>query len=69
VLPQEVILTWPKMKARMSLKFDNMQVVKIDPTRAAHLFQRSNLAGIKSFDLARRMVDSPGPERASYPPR
>jgi hypothetical protein len=62
IIPQQVILTWPGQKMEMQMTFRDVQVVRLDPQ--SQMFQRANLGNLPSFDLARRMVDSPGVQRA-----
>jgi hypothetical protein len=62
VVPQHVSLTWPGQKMEMEMRFRDVQVVRLDAQ--AQLFQRANLGNLTSFDLARRVVDGPGIQRA-----
>lgn len=60
ILPKVVILSWPAQKLELTLKLRDIQGVQIDPTRAARMFSRQDLAGFPSRDLASGRVDSPG---------
>jgi hypothetical protein len=64
VLPQHVTLSWPAQKMEMEMRFRDLQVVRFDAARAAKLFQRTDLSNLVSYDLARRVVDGPGVQRA-----
>jgi hypothetical protein len=65
VVPQHVTLTWPAQKMEMEMRFRDLRVVRFDAERSARLFQRTDLSNLVSYDLARRVVDSPGVQRAS----
>jgi hypothetical protein len=59
LLPTKVSIEWPEQKLKMTLTLYDAQSTSVDATRAARLFQRTDLSGLSSFDLARRAVDSP----------
>jgi hypothetical protein len=69
VLPRKVALVWPAQRIEIKLQLFDMQIVQIDPQQAERYFQRTDLSTLQSFDLARRVVDGPGAQRASFPPR
>jgi hypothetical protein len=64
VLPKTVKIVWPGEKssdtAEMVLRFYDMHTTTIDPQSAARMFNRQDLTGQQTFDLARWQVDSPG---------
>jgi hypothetical protein len=61
VLPQQVVLAWPAQQMQMQLQLRDAQVVSFAANDA--LFQRSSLANMTSFDLARRAIDGAGIQR------
>jgi hypothetical protein len=69
VLPRKVTLDWPAQRIQMKMQLFDMQVVQIEPQQAERYFQRTDLSTLQSYDLARRVVDGPGAQRASFPPR
>jgi hypothetical protein len=64
VVPQHVTLSWPAQRMEMEMRFRGVQVVRFDADSAARLFQRTELSNLVSYDLARRVVDGPGVQRA-----
>jgi hypothetical protein len=66
LLPRKVTLMWPDQHAQLTMSLSRFQTNRI-PEQTGRLFQRSDLADLTSYDLARRVVDGPpGPERASF---
>jgi hypothetical protein len=60
VLPSKVTLEWPAQKLKMTMKMYDLKVVTISPVQAARFFQPTGLDEYDSFDLARRVIDTPG---------
>jgi hypothetical protein len=60
VLPSLVKIDWPAQKLSMELKLSEVQTNVLDSAIAARLFQRTDLSGHESFDLARGVIDAPG---------
>jgi hypothetical protein len=60
VLPYRVVIEWPTQQVTMDMTLPGLQTTAITEPRAAKLFQASDLATYESFDLARRVIDSPG---------
>jgi hypothetical protein len=68
ILPTKVTLEWPAQDAKMTLSMPDVKGVKLDATRTAQLFQRSDLVRYDSYDLAKQVVDTGGGlRRASAP--
>jgi hypothetical protein len=63
VLPRRVHFRWPSEKIELKLKLDDARVANPDQQLAARLFSRANLVHLESFDLSRRVVDTPGRDR------
>jgi hypothetical protein len=63
ILPTWVTLEWPAQEMKMTLKMNDLRAVKLDATRSARLFQRTDLTSYDSFDLARGRIDTPGAVR------
>jgi hypothetical protein len=66
VLPRKVTLNWPDQHAQLTMSLSRLQTNCIRAEDAVRMFQRSDLADLTSYDLARRVVDGPGPQRASF---
>jgi hypothetical protein len=57
VLPRRIQFSWPAEKVEMKMKLDGISCGPIDAQRAAGIFNRRNLSGLPSYDLARGTVD------------
>ena len=64
-VPSVVELAWPEQKASMKLMLTAVKVNKLEKGRAADLFARRPIPGVRSFDMARRRVDADPTARAS----
>jgi hypothetical protein len=63
ILPREVSFDWPAMKLKMTLKMNDMQVVKMNDEMAGRVFTRRGL-NYQAYDLATRSLDSAGLQQA-----
>jgi hypothetical protein len=62
VVPRLVFLRWPQAKLEMKMDLRDVRVnAGIDEARAARLFSRRDLAGVRGYDLAR------GPDAGTSP--
>jgi hypothetical protein len=59
ILPQKVVMEWPRDQMKMTLMMPNLKVITVTPERAAKVFQRGDLSRYESFDLAKRALDNP----------
>jgi hypothetical protein len=62
-LPTKVTLEWPAQKVKMTMRMYDIKAVSITPAEAARYFQRTGLSEYDSYDLARRVIDTPGGSR------
>jgi hypothetical protein len=60
VLPSKVTLEWPAQKVKMTMKMYDIKAVTVSAAEAARFFQPTGLDEYDSYDLARRVVDTPG---------
>lgn len=63
VIPTRVKIEWPAEQMAMTMDLRDVQSNVLDPTMSARLFQRADLNGHDSFDLARGLIDTPGTVR------
>jgi hypothetical protein len=59
VVPTRVTIEWPAQKISMKMDLSDVQVNVIDRALAGRLFQRSDLSGHSTYDLALGTVSAP----------
>src|SRR5262245_32557872 len=79
LVPRHVQLSWPAEKMQLDMVMDRRGVNSpMDANRAAALFTRPNMGGVRSVDLAKAISQPMGyvqqagayqPQPSSYPPR
>jgi hypothetical protein len=63
ILPKEVSFDWPAVKLKMTMKLNDLQVVKTNADTPDRVFSRRNL-NYQAYDLATRSLDGAGLQQA-----
>jgi hypothetical protein len=63
ILPKEISFDWPAVKLKMTMKLNDLQVVKTNADTADRVFTRRNL-NYQAYDLATRSLDGAGLQQA-----